>query len=296
VGLRLQPSPGAIRSLRPGQGRGQHRFIQVTAKSSTGNGTDAQRLRCADLIAATFGAAVLIAKSTGSCNRAWRQKKVGADRDGGDVAAIDRKDMLGEAQPDLPAAGAAMGPAGGGQRRRNELLAAAWCRSRDWSLGLRSVRSSWLQLARKSDGSRLTDPLFCDHFHRLRLNRVFGPFAGVFSPATREATDRFDTHVVVTTNLAAQANASDLASSENNLLGFRHQFRLPSDKLHPAGRAPGISATGMKLIDTCLIGQGQDKTLVLRYIEGYAIHGQFRHFDFLFVQELVRRYQYSDPL
>jgi len=39
----------------------------------------------------------------------------------------------------------------------------------------------------------------------------------------------------------------------------------------------------MKLIDACLVGQGQDKTLVARHVErSYTIHGQLRHIDFLF--------------
>src|SRR5436309_2017080 len=99
----------------------------------------------------------------------------------------------------------------------------------------------------------------CDLLNGLRMNGVLGPFAGIFSSAAGESADRSYGHVMVTENLAAKANAGQTPCRKHVLFGFGHHFRLAGHELDSACRAAGIPATGMKLIDAGLVGQGQDK-------------------------------------
>src|SRR5581483_4389769 len=53
---------------------------------------------------------------------------------------------------------------------------------------------------------------------------------------------------------------------------------LPGKELHSAGRAAGVAATGVQLIDARFIFQRQDQALVLRDFEfALTFHGELRH-------------------
>ena len=49
------------------------------------------------------------------------------------------------------------------------------------------------------------------------------------------------------------------AGGQHGLLGFGHLLRFAGDELDPAGRAAGVAAAGVQLVDAGLVAQGQTR-------------------------------------
>lgn len=91
--------------------------------------------------------------------------------------------------------------------------------------------------------------------------------AGIFAAAAFEAADGPDRHVVVASDLAAQANAARSLRFEHIALRDRHFCRLAADELNPARRAASLSAAGVQLVDPGFFRQCQDQTLAYWHFE-----------------------------
>src|SRR3954465_10899010 len=103
--------------------------------------------------------------------------------------------------------------------------------------------------------------LFRHPLHRLRLYLVCGPGPGVLAAAAGQAADGTHRHVVVTGNLATEPHAGNALGAQDCFLGRRHLVRFPGEELDTTGRAAGVPAAGMELVDLGLICQGQHEAL-----------------------------------
>jgi hypothetical protein len=109
--------------------------------------------------------------------------------------------------------------------------------------------------------------LLFDPLDGLGLDRLGGARPDVFSPATRQPADDADRHVVIADDLTAEPHARQTASGQDVLLGGRHPRRLTRHEFDAAGRAAGVAAAGMQLIDLALVLQRQHKTFPQRHFK-----------------------------
>src|SRR5262249_49884062 len=111
----------------------------------------------------------------------------------------------------------------------------------------------------------------------LRLDGVCRTVARSRPARAGEPADGPDGHVVVTEDLAAQANASDVLRSQDVLLGGGHRIGLAGDELDAAGGAASVATTGMELVDLGLVGERQDKAFAGGHVEFTdTFNGQLR--------------------
>lgn len=121
-------------------------------------------------------------------------------------------------------------------------------------------------------------PLLDVSILRWRLDRWRGLRSGVRPTAARQSANRANLHVMVADHLARETNAGERAALQRSLLGFGRSLRLAIDELDPARRTPGVAATCVQLIDTCIFFQRKDQTFVHRHLErANTFNGQFRH-------------------
>lgn len=74
--------------------------------------------------------------------------------------------------------------------------------------------------------------------------------------------------------MAREADATEATFGQFVFFGLSHRVRFAGDKLDAAGGAATVAATGIELIDTSFISQGQDQTFVSRHFKGaVAFHG-----------------------
>jgi hypothetical protein len=66
---------------------------------------------------------------------------------------------------------------------------------------------------------------------------------------------------VIAENLATQPDACQAAGLQHVAFGDRHLARLAGDELDAAGRAAGIAAAGVELINSRILDQGQYEAL-----------------------------------
>jgi hypothetical protein len=113
----------------------------------------------------------------------------------------------------------------------------------------------------------------------LRFDGIRGPVTGIGPAAAREPANRADAHIMVANDLATQPNGAEQATSfEHIFFGDRHLVRFASDELNAAGRAAGIPAASVELIDLGLVLQSQDQPLAGGHVESSTVfHRQFRH-------------------
>jgi hypothetical protein len=83
----------------------------------------------------------------------------------------------------------------------------------------------------------------------------------ILPPTAGKPTDGADGHVVVAQNLAAQPDAGQLSSGQYVAFRDGHARWFAGDELDAARGAAGMSAAGVKLIDSGVLCQGQDKPL-----------------------------------
>jgi len=103
--------------------------------------------------------------------------------------------------------------------------------------------------------------------HHYSRNRIRWPGAGVFATAACEAANGSHGHIVIAEDLTAQPDSSKPPRRENCSLGFCHRRGLARNELHSASCAASVAATGMQLIDACLVSQSQNQALACRHIE-----------------------------
>ena len=107
---------------------------------------------------------------------------------------------------------------------------------------------------------------------RLRLRASVGP------PASREAADGADGHVLVAEDLTRQPDARKLAAFEGGQLGLRVGIRLAAQEFDPARRTARISPARMELVDSGVLFERKDKSLSVGHLErAHAFHSQFWH-------------------
>jgi hypothetical protein len=99
--------------------------------------------------------------------------------------------------------------------------------------------------------SSLVDP----HWRRCDISRWCVPH--VLSSAACQTADDADRHIVITNDLAAQPDAGQASRWENVALGDSHAGGLTFEELNAARRATRISATGVQLVNSRILLQGQ---------------------------------------
>lgn len=85
--------------------------------------------------------------------------------------------------------------------------------------------------------------------------------------AALHSADAADAHVVIAYNLTAQSHTGDSLGDQDVFLGHRHRLGLAIEELHAAGRAAGVAAAGVKLIDSRVFGQCEHQPFSLGHIE-----------------------------
>ena len=79
--------------------------------------------------------------------------------------------------------------------------------------------------------------------------------------------------------MAAKANARKAFGRQDILLGDGHFGGFAFDELDFAGRAAGVAAAGMELVDLGFVNQGQNKAFAFWDFKfAYTIDSQFGHF------------------
>lgn len=73
---------------------------------------------------------------------------------------------------------------------------------------------------------------------------------------------------MVAEDLAGQADAGQPACRESIALGDGLGGRFPFDEFHTTGRAPGVPAAGVKLIDVRVLFEREDEAFSLRDLDG----------------------------
>jgi hypothetical protein len=83
---------------------------------------------------------------------------------------------------------------------------------------------------------------------------------------------------VIAQDLTREADAGHAFGGEDGALGFGHGRGFPVDELDTAGRAAGVAAARVQLIDLRILLEGQDEALALFHVNGpKPFNGQFRH-------------------
>jgi hypothetical protein len=106
---------------------------------------------------------------------------------------------------------------------------------------------------------------------RRRLDVVGRALPRIHPTASGEPADRFYGHVVIALDLAAQAQGrmdGQPLRDEEIFLGLRDVRGFAGDELHPARRAAGVAAAGVKLVDFGFVGQSVDEALCLGDVKG----------------------------